>query len=121
MRTLLTALILACLSTVAGAESPADGKWTFTMSSPMGAVDATVALKAEGEKLTGTFDLGGGRVWSVEDGTITGNDIAFVLKRDRPSGGSMSYDMKGTIKGDTIAGNATAMGSTVEWSMARPK
>ncbi len=62
MRTLLTALILACLTAVAGAESPADGTWKFTMSSPMGAVDATVALKAEGEKLTGTFDLGGGRV-----------------------------------------------------------
>jgi hypothetical protein len=121
MRTLLTALILACLTAVAGAESPADGTWKFTMSSPMGAVDATVALKAEGEKLTGTFDLGGGRVWAVEDGTIKGSDITFVLRRERPSGGSTSYDMKGTIKDEAIAGSATAMGSTVEWSMARPK
>lgn len=121
MRTLLTALILACLVTVAGAESPVDGKWTFTMSSPMGNVDALVELKAEGEKLTGKFDMGGGRVWAVEDGTIRGNDVAFVLKRDRPSGGSMTYAMKGTIKGDAIAGSATAMDNTVEWSMARPK
>jgi hypothetical protein len=118
---MLTALMLACLVAMVGAESPADGKWTFTMSSPMGNVDATAQLKAEGEKLTGAFDLGGGRVWAVEDGTIKGNEIAFVLKRDRPSGGSMTYDMKGTIKGEAIAGTATAMGSTVEWSMARPK
>lgn len=121
MRTLLTALMLACTSLVAGAASPADGSWTFTMSSPMGTVDATVELKAEGDKLTGKFDLGSGRVWAVEDGTITGNDIAFVLKRDRPSGGSMSYAMKGTIKGDAIVGSAAAMDNTVEWSMARPK
>ena len=79
MRTLLTALILACLTAVAGAESPADGTWRFTMSSPMGAVDATVALKTEGEKLTGTFDLGGGRVWAVEDGTIA-HIPAFVVE-----------------------------------------
>jgi len=29
--------------------------------------------------------------------------------------------MKGTIKGEAIAGSATAMSNTVEWSMARPK
>lgn len=121
MRTLLTALILACLTVGVGAASPVDGTWTFTMSSPMGNVDAKVDLKADGEKLTGSFDLGSGRVWAVEDGSIKGNDIAFVLKRDRPSGGSMSYEMTGTLKGEAITGTATAMSNTVEWSMARPK
>lgn len=121
MRTFLTALTLACLCVVVGAESPADGAWTFTMSSPMGAVEATVQMTADGEKLTGTFDLGGGRVWTMKDGTIKGGDIAFVLERDRPSGGTMAYEMKGTIKGDAIAGTASAMGNTVDWSMARRK
>jgi len=121
MRTALIALFLACVVTVAGAQSPADGAWTFSMSSPMGNVDAAVQLKAEGETLTGSFDLGGGRVWKVQKGTLKGNDIAFVLERDRPSGGSMTYDMKGTIKGDAITGTATAMDNSVAWSMARPK
>lgn len=124
MRRLLTALTLAltlAAVTVARAESPADGTWTFTMSSPMGSVDATVVLAADGETLTGSFDLGGGRVWPVKDGTIKGHDIAFALERDRPSGGSITYQMKGTIKGDAIAGTATAMGTTVDWSMARQK
>lgn len=121
MRNAITAVLLFCLTVFAAAQSPADGKWAFEMSSQMGSVSAQVTLKADGETLTGNFDLGGGRTWPVEQGTIKGNQIAFIINRDRPSGGSMTYEMKGTIKGDTIAGVAAAMDTTVEWSMTRAK
>ncbi|WP_239490295.1 hypothetical protein [Luteitalea sp. TBR-22] len=121
MRTILTALLIAALTTVLGAESPAAGAWKFTMNSPMGTVEAKVDLKVEGETLKGSFDLGGGRVWPIESGTIKGDAIAFVITRERPSGGTMAYEMKGTVKGEAITGDATAMGNTVEWSMVRPK
>ena len=121
MRTLLTAFLLAALSVTLGAESPAAGAWKFVMNSPMGTVEATVDLKVDGEKLTGSFDLGGGRVWPIESGSIKGDALTFVITRNRPSGGSMAYEMKGTVKGDTISGDATAMSNTVEWSMVRPK
>lgn len=121
MRTLLTAVLLSALTITLGAESPATGPWKFTMSSPMGTVEAKVDLKVDGEKLTGSFDLGGGRVWPIESGSIKGDALAFVINRDRPSGGAMTYEMKGTLKGEAINGNATAMGNTVEWSMVRPK
>ncbi|WP_396624584.1 hypothetical protein [Luteitalea sp.] len=121
MRTLLTALLLAVVTVTLGAESPAAGPWKFTMSSPMGTVEAKVDLKVDGETLTGSFDLGGGRVWPVESGSIKGDAVAFTLKRDRPSGGSMAYEMTGTVKGDTISGNAKAMDNNVEWSMVRQK
>lgn len=117
MRHTLTTLLLAATTLVAAAQSPADGAWTFTLSSPMGIVEAKVEMKVDGETLTGTSDLGGGREWPIEDGTIDGNEIAFVLNRP----GAMTYEMKGTITGDTIAGQAMAMGATVDWSMARAK
>jgi len=121
MRHAIATFLLVGCTLWAAVASPVDGTWAFTLSSPMGAVDATVTLKADGTTLTGTFDLGEGRVWTLEQGTITGNDVSFVLTRDRPSGGTMAYDMKGTIAGDTIRGTAAAMDAVVEWTMTRKK
>jgi hypothetical protein len=115
-------LVLALALGMTGAPraaAPIDGTWNFAMSSPMGTVEAVVTLKAEGTTLTGQFDLGGGRVWSIDGGTIDGDRITFQIERDRPSGGGMTYDMAGTLKGDTIAGAASAMGTTVDWTMSR--
>ena len=117
MRNLLLASLVVVASSLVSAQSAPDGAWTFTMTSPMGSVDAKVVMKADGGTLTGTFDVGG-RVWPIEQGTITGDAIAFSLNRP---GASMTYEMKGTISGDAVAGQAMAMGATVDWSMARTK
>ena len=117
MRTLLLALALLAAPAAASAQSSADGTWTFTLSSPMGTVTAKVEMKSEGETLTGTFDVNGAS-WPMEKGTIQGDTITFVLNR---RGASMAYDMLGKVSGDTIAGSAAAMGTTVDWSMARAK
>jgi hypothetical protein len=86
------------------------------MNSPQGSVTAKVIMKIEGAELTGEFDLGGGRTWPIEEGTIDGGDIAFSITRD---GASMTYEMSGTIEGDSITGVASAMGTTIDWSMTR--
>lgn len=120
MTRLLLALTLAIgLTGSTRAAAPLDGQWDFAMSSPMGTVEAVVTLKADGTTLTGEFDLGGGRVWSIDDGAINGDRITFQIDRDRPSGGAMTYGMSGTLKGDTITGSASAMGTTVDWTMTR--
>ena len=125
MRKALTFAFLAALATAAAAQSPADGKWTFTMDSQMGQVTGQVELKAEGGKLTGTFTLDGGRALHITNGTVSGADLAFDLVRDRPSGGTMTYNMTGKVDGDTINGVARADmgGQTVElpWVMKRVK
>lgn len=100
-----------------GAQSPVDGGWTFTLNSPMGAVSAKVDMKTEGAVLTGTFEVNGA-TWPIEQGKVTGDTITFVLNRP---GASMSYEMLGKVSGDVIAGQAAAMGTTVDWSMARAK
>ena len=71
----------------------------------------------DGTHLTGQFDMGGGRVWPVENGVVDGDRISFTINRD----GRMTYEMKGKLEGDKITGAAGAMGTTVEWTMARAK
>jgi hypothetical protein len=125
MRKAITFAFLVAFAAVAAAQSPADGKWTFTMDSQMGQVAGQVDLKTDGGKLTGTFTLDGGRVLQITNGTVIGADLAFDLVRDRPSGGTMTYNMTGKVDGDTINGVARADmgGQTVElpWVMKRVK
>ena len=103
-----------------GAPSPAppaaDGTWDFTMSSPFGAINAVVTLNTLGDFLSGTFDLGNGRFWPIEDGVVSSNEIAFKVDRD---GSPMVYDMSGTVSDATITGIARAMGTEAPWSMTR--
>ncbi len=117
MRSLILVALLAVSPAVAFAQSPADGRWTFTLSSPMGTVEAKVEMKAEGETLTGTFEVNGAS-WPMEKGTIQGDTITFVLNRP---GATMTYEMLGKVAGDAVTGSAAAMGTTVDWSMARAK
>jgi len=125
MRKVLVLLFVLSIAAPASAQSPADGKWTFTMDSQMGQVSGQVEMKSEGGKLTGTFVLDGGRTLQITNGSVSGNDLAFDLVRDRPSGGTMTYNMTGKVDGDTINGVARADmgGQTVElpWVMKRVK
>ena len=60
----------------------------------MGIVDAVVPLKAEADVLTGQFDLGNGRTWPIEEGTIERKSINFKGNRD---GASMTNVMTATL------------------------
>lgn len=117
MRTIALVSFLVAAVAGTGAQAAVDGGWTFTLNSPMGAVSAKVDLKTDGAALTGTFDVNGA-TWPIEQGKVDGDTISFVLNRP---GASMSYEMLGKVSGDTIAGQAAAMGTTVDWSMARAK
>jgi len=125
MRKALPVAFLIVLTAALSAQSPADGKWAFTMDSQMGQVNGLVELKSEAGKLTGTFVLDGGRELQITNGTVNGSELAFDLVRDRPSGGSMTYHMTGKVDGDAINGVARADmgGQTVElpWLMKRVK
>jgi hypothetical protein len=111
-----TILILLTSCSTNASLSPADGTWDFSMSSPFGALTATVIMTAEGDTLTGSFDLGSGRTWPIDEGVADGNEISFRLDRD---GSPMVYDMSATVDGDSIIGNASAMGTEVPWEMTR--
>jgi len=117
MRTLLLVLTLSATAAAASAQSAADGAWNFVLNSPMGTVTAKVDIETKGEALTGTFNVNGAS-WPIEHGTLKGDTLTFDLQRP---GASMTYEMSGTLSGDSIAGKAAAMGTTVDWSMSRVK
>jgi hypothetical protein len=115
---LFSLLTLSSCATVTSstASSTADGIWDFTMSSPFGAVNAVVTLDTSGDTLSGTFDLGNGRLWEIEEGVASTSEVTFRIDRD---GSPMVYDMSGTVNGRTIVGVARAMGAEAPWSMTR--
>lgn len=114
---LITALLTLLVSPSLWAQSPAEGTWAFTMSSPFGAVNATVLMEAESGVLSGEFDLGGGRKLAIENGSIEGDTLTFSITREGMM--TMTYEMRATVDGDSIKGVAKAMGSESPWSMTR--
>ena len=111
---LLIIVLAACSSNQD--RSVIDGKWDFSMTSPFGVVTASVTTIGTGEKLSGSFDLGNGRVWQIENGTVAEESISFSIDRD---GSPMVYEMSAVIDGDVATGVARAMGAEAPWSMTR--
>ena len=109
-------ILITLVACATPTQSDVNGNWNFSMNSPFGELSANVQMLVEGESLTGEFDMGGGRKWLIEQGSISGGEIAFNINRD---GSSMTYEMTGTGEGNLIAGIASAMGTEVEWSMSK--
>ena len=116
-KSVLTLIVTVLFAPIAWAQSPIDGTWDFSMSSPFGTVDAKVTMTADDGKLNGEFDLGGGRKLTIEEGTFDGNTIAFRITREGQM--TMTYVMNANVNGDSISGTAEAMGSSAPWSMNR--
>lgn len=105
--------------TAVAADSPAAGVWTWSMPGPMGEVGAELTLKVEGEKLTGEFVFQGDRKLQVAEGTAKDGTVKFKVRRERPSGGTMEYDMTGKVDGDSMKGTAASDMGNAEWTAKR--
>ncbi len=103
------------------AEGRPDGEWNWVMSSPFGEVKAKAVMKSEDGKLTGAFWLSESRKLEIESGSVDGDKIKFTLKRERPSGGAMTYEMTGTVSGDKMEGSASVaeMSASQKWTAVR--
>lgn len=107
-----------------GSGASLTGEWTWTIRGPDGnPVTAPLILKQEGDRVTGRFSRGPDRWLEVENGKVNGSEFSWSVTRDRPSGGTMTYEMTGKLDGDTITGRAktTVDGSSVdaEWTAKR--
>ena len=80
----------------------ADGTWTTTMNTPMGAQNGTMELKTEGNTLTGTLSGPQGSL-DIEDGTVDGNSLAFKASVTSPM--AMTLEFSATVDGDSISGD----------------
>lgn len=101
-------LVLVLCAASALLAQKIDGDWLYTMPSPNGEVTATLTLKSDGETLTGTFAFTETRKLAIQDGTIKGKEFKMKVKRDRPEGGSVVYEMTGTWDGNEIKGSSEA-------------
>jgi opacity protein-like surface antigen len=119
---------VAALTVVASAAAWAaavDGKWTWNQRGQGGNETAVVLeLKADGEKLTGTLTRGDMKT-EIKEGTIKGNDIAFVVVRVRNNVQENKSPYKGKLDGDKITGTYTTNRGgeerTNEWVATRVK
>ncbi len=116
-------------TTAAKTETPARpqanlaGDWLWTMETPNGPTTAALVLKVDGEKVTGRFARGEDRWLEIQDGKLKGNEFTWSVKRDRPDGGTMVYEMSGKVEGGTITAKAkTTMDgnpATMDWTAKR--
>lgn len=78
-----------------------DGKWTRETQGKGGPQTQTLTLKADGSKLTGTLEGGGGGKGGpaqISDGTIEGSNVSFKVVREF-GGNSITQNFKGTVSG----------------------
>ncbi len=103
--------LVELLGEKAATASAADpsGEWVWTINGPEGQpVSAPLILKKEGSKITGKFARNADKWLLIEGGSISGNEMKWTIKRDRPeNGGTMTYEMTASVEADgTIKGTA---------------
>ena len=99
-KTIVWATSLLFILFVAAFAADIDGKWTGQIQGPQGAMDITIVLKADGEKLTGTYTSQLGEA-AIKEGSIKGNDVAFKVDREF-NGTKFTIVYKGKLAGDEL-------------------
>jgi len=95
-----------------------DGKWSGTVSTPMGDIPVAYEFKAEGATLTGTtLGIDGGNV-PLKDGKVDGNNISFNVTLDF---GGMAIDLsyKGVVTPTEIKMTGDFMGMPFEFTVKK--
>ena len=106
-------MFLGSLSVAAGAENPT-GTWKYTAMFGKKSLDATLNLKLEGDKLTGTIGGGqGNREAAITDGTFKDDKVSFSVVREL-KGEKLTQKYTGTVSGDTIKGTITTDRGTLK-------
>jgi len=116
---LILMLVMSFVS-VASAQNPAIGSWSFTTISPEGESKSTLVISEDGGKLKAMAkgERGERAYDSIE---VKGNDITLVLTISY-NGSPMTITYTGKIDKDTMGGEADFGGlATGTWSAAAQK
>lgn len=79
-----------------------DGNWEVSMNTPMGEQTGTLALKSDGNTLSGKVDTAMGSE-EFDNGTVSGNDLEWSIDISKPM--PMTLNFKATVDGDDMTGN----------------
>lgn len=108
-------LALTAISQAQAQDKKADpaGTWTWSTPGRNGGPDrvSTLKLKVDGEKLTGTISMPGGRQGGqaqareteIENGKVKGDEISFSVTREF-NGNKFTSKYNGKVSGDAIKG-----------------
>jgi hypothetical protein len=121
MRFALRLLVVALLAVPLRAAEPAKvaGKWNITMELSSITGHPVIALKQDGEKLTGTYEGRYGE--SSLTGTIKEKDISFTVTIVA-EGMQTQGVFAGKVEGDTMGGEVSFEGAgDGTWSAVRAK
>ncbi len=80
----------------------ADGKWTITLNTPMGAQPGSLDLKTNGDSLEGTMTGPQGDV-AIENGKVDGDSLSWDVNAVQMA---MIIKFAATLDGDKISGEA---------------
>jgi hypothetical protein len=94
-------------SVARAADTTATGTWTWSFTPQNGdAIEITLTLKQDGEKLTGKMKRSGSDVESeVADGKAKDGEVSFNVTRER-NGEKFTIHYTGKVEGDTIKGKS---------------
>ena len=81
----------------------ADGTWTVTLNTPMGAQAGTLELVTDGNTLTGTMSGPQGSM-ELENGTADGDSLSWTVNMTQPM--PITIEATATVDGDEISGEA---------------
>lgn len=104
IRKLVCAFFVA-LTAISTAADDASGTWKWSFSTQNGdAIDSTMVLKQDGEKLTGNVANRFGKV-EITEGSIKDNQLSFKIKREA-NGAEFTVKYSGKLQGDKIIGKS---------------
>jgi len=86
-------------------QMSADGTWTITVNTPMGAQATTLSLSSDGSSLTGEQGADGSTT-AIYDGSVEGDEVRWKVDVTKPMALTVSF--RGKIDGDKISGKAKA-------------
>lgn len=120
----LTELLGGTTATASSSNVNASGKWMCTFNRPNeDPIRIALTLKAAEQKLTGTLQLNGERELPIENGSVDGDKLRFVVRRKTDEGGEAVHSVSGTVSGNEIKGKVLTEGDgpteTTEWSATR--
>jgi len=112
-------LLLVC-GIAAAAQEPANvaGTWEVSSQGRNGPMTQTLTITQDGGKIKGTLTSQRGD--ANFEGTVTGNKVAFTIKRETDNG-TFVIEYSATVDGDSMKGTAHSERFDREWTAKRTK
>jgi hypothetical protein len=116
----LTCGLLLICGMAAAADEPAKvaGTWEVSSQGRNGPMTQTLTITQDGGKITGTLTSPRGD--ANFEGTVTGNKVAFTVKRETDNG-TFVIEYSATVDGDAMKGTAHSERFDREWTAKRTK